>query len=454
MANGAKIESSYYADLDKVVKWFIYLRWIAAAGVAVALLAAQLLIKYDLPYLLLYSLTAALFAANLIFSILKHRRSEDLIQRRQLAFQFHLQISSDFTFLFLLIFFTGFFQNPLIYYFVFHLMLASFIFPKRIVYVYLFSLVALMAVVIPLQYFHVVPHYALSISGKGPGDYYTNLPFQGFALVSTIILATYLIVNIKERIEERGHQVELELNRYIGLDRVKSQFILQVTHELRGPVAAIKGYHEMMIKGITGEISEKTQSTLTRANNRTTNLLMIIDEMLDFAYMKSKDDVTRESAEIDVSEIVRNNVDLFAAFAKQKEIELKTVVPKSLITNNSRDLLNIILGNLITNAIKYSARRGTVVVAAEEKHGSIHLHVSDEGMGIEPEELEKIFEEFYRTRRARKVENDGTGLGLSIVQKAVNLLNGKMSVYSELEKGTKMHIYLPKSQKEQLQEGA
>ncbi len=75
-------------------------------------------------------------------------------------------------------------------------------------------------------------------------------------------------------------------------------------------------------------------------------------------------------------------------------------------------------------------------------------------MGIEPDELEKIFEEFYRSRRARKIENDGTGLGLAIVQKAVTVLGGRISVYSEIEKGTRIHIYLPTTQREQIEEGA
>lgn len=311
-----------------------------------------------------------------------------------------------------------------------------------------------MAVAIPLEYFRVVPHFALNLSGNSLEDYYANVPFQGFALVSTITFATYLIVSIKERIEERGHRVELELDRYKGLDRVKSQFILQVTHELRGPVAAIKGYHEMMLKGITGDISEKTQNTLTRANKRTTNLLMIIDEMLDFAYMKSEDDVKLRSAQIDIASIVRENIDLFSTFARKKNVKLRCVAPKSLMLNTNRDLINIILGNLITNAIKYSLNGGTVSVGAEGGRGEIHLYVSDEGMGIEGEELERIFEEFYRTRRAREVEKDGTGLGLAIVQKAVNLLNGKVSVYSEMNGGTKMHIYLPLNQREKTEEGA
>jgi two-component system phosphate regulon sensor histidine kinase PhoR len=73
----------------------------------------------------------------------------------------------------------------------------------------------------------------------------------------------------------------------------------------------------------------------------------------------------------------------------------------------------------------------------------VHLSVADQGHGIEPQELEKIFEEFYRTRKAREMERDGTGLGLSIVQRAVESLGGRLTVYSEIEKGTTFHIFFP-----------
>jgi signal transduction histidine kinase len=454
MHTAAKIESSGYFDLGKVITWFINLRWIASAGVGCALLVAQIFLRFDLPYSFLYILTGALFLANLVFNLLRRKRRNDLSERRQLARQFHLQISSDFLFLFLLIYFTGFFQNPLIYYFIFHLMLASFIFPKRRVYAYLVTLVVLIVAVSFAEYFRVLPHFALSGSEHGMDEYYSDLLLRCFALVSTIVIATYLITSIKERIEERGEVVELELDRYKSLERVKSQFILQVTHELRGPVAAIKGYHEMMLKGITGEIPVKTQNTLDRANRRTNNLLMIIDEMLDFAYMKSEEDVTKEAVQVDLGEVFRNNLDLLTPFARQRQVTLQCAVPKGLVLTTNRDLINIILGNLISNAVKYSPNGGVVLAGAEQEGEGIRIHVSDDGMGIEPEELEKIFEEFYRSRRARKIENDGTGLGLSIVQKAVTVLGGRISVYSEIEKGTRIQVHLPATHTDQIEKGA
>ena len=107
--------------------------------------------------------------------------------------------------------------------------------------------------------------------------------------------------------------------------------------------------------------------------------------------------------------------------------------------------MNIIFSNLISNAIKYSPAKTTVTVNAEKDKDKVHIMVKDEGIGIKSDELDRIFEEFYRTRRAREIIKDGTGLGLSIVQRAVEALNGKISVYSEEGKGTTFHIYLPSS---------
>ena len=353
--------------------------------------------------------------------------------------------------LFLLLYLTGFVENPLAYYFVFHIMLTAFIFPKRTVFIYLVSVVLGICGIALLEFAQVLPHF--SLREEAEVSYRALLGFRSFALTSTLLLTGYLITSIKEHLEERGQRVELELDKYKSLDREKSNFILQVTHELRGPLAALKGYHEMIIKGITGEISEKTQSTLGRANRRTQNLLNIIDEMIDFAYMKSEQEITRTLLDLNVREVIQHNLDLFATQARQQKVRLVSSCPRELSVLANRDLLNIILGNLITNAIKYSLSGGVVAINAEFAEGQVHMWVKDQGIGIAPDELEKIFEEFYRTRKAREIENDGTGLGLSIVQKTVNLLKGSISVYSEVDRGTTFHIYFSNTRNQETSPG-
>ena len=117
-----------------------------------------------------------------------------------------------------------------------------------------------------------------------------NLP-RAAGLVSLLLISAYLITSIKRRLEEKGQRIEVELDRYRNLDKIKSNFILQVTHELRGPIAAVSGYHEMLLRGIGGQCSPKTLDIVRKADHRTDNLLTIIDEMIDYAYMKSQEEV-------------------------------------------------------------------------------------------------------------------------------------------------------------------
>jgi len=443
---GYKIDSSEYTDLTRVVSWFILLRWIAAAGVLITLVFVRLRLEYPLPYTLLYSLTGVLCLVNFLFTLYYLAVKRKNLDRRELAVFLHVQIICDYVLLFFLIYFTGFLENPFAYFFVFHIMLTSYLFTSDIVLIYVSSLIVLFVVTFLSEYFHIIPHYPLSDS-VDPRYLPLYLP-RAIGLCATLGISAYLITNIKGRIAEKGRRVEVELNRYKELDRIKSNFILQVTHELRGPIAAINGYHEMLVRGIGGKLAPRAHELVQKANRRTENLLQIIDEMIDYAYMKSEEEVRYTKAALNVREIIDYQLDIHSGQATQKNIALISNCPGELPLVSNRDLLNIILSNLINNAIKYSPESTTIAVNADtvsagREAEQVHLVVEDQGHGIEPEELEKIFEEFYRTRKARELERDGTGLGLAIVQRAVESLGGRLSVYSELNKGTTFHIFFP-----------
>jgi signal transduction histidine kinase len=441
MHERSKIESSTFSDLNRVIGWFLTLRWIACAGVLCSLLVIRLIFHYDLTYAILFILNALLFLANLTLTVYHVIIKGKNLSRNELRMSFNIQVCLDYILLFLLSYFTGFLENPICYYFVFHIMLTSFIFSSFIVYVYVSGLLFFLITVMVAEYFRIIPHFALSQVGSA--TYHDQLLIRGIGLCTTLIITAYLITSIKKRIEERGREIEIELDRYKSLDTIKSNFLLQVTHEIRGPIAALKGFHEMILKGITGENNPRTINTIRKADRRTGNLLTIVDEMIDYAYMTAEQRIKYDRAEIRIKEVVDSNIDLFSSLADEKEIGFASNCPKGLIVKTSRDLMNIILSNLISNAIRYSPPKSTVTVNAEKNDDNLHIMVKDEGIGIQADELDKIFEEFYRTRRAREIERDGTGLGLPIVQKAVESLEGKISVYSEEGMGTTFHIYFP-----------
>lgn len=438
---GSKIDSSEYTDLNRVVSWFILLRWIAAVGVLLALFLVRLRLGYPLPYTLLYLLTGVLCLINLLFTLYYAVIKKRNLSRRELAVFLHVQIICDYVLLFFLIYFTGFLENPFAYFFIFHIMLTSFLFSSDVVFVYVGALIALFIGASFAEYFRVIPHYLLSDTIDS-GYFRLYLP-RAIGLCSTLAISAYLITSIKRRIAEEGRRVEVELNHYKELDRIKSNFILQVTHEIRGPIAAMNGYHEMLMRGIGGKLAPRANELVHKANRRTENLLQIIDEMIDYAYMKSEEEVKYNKTTIRLREIIDYQMDIHSSQAIQKNIDLVSNCPNELQIHSNRDLLNIILSNLINNAIRYSPDSTTIAVNAGREGGEMHLFVRDQGYGIEPEELDRIFEEFYRTRKARELERDGTGLGLSIIKRAVESLGGRLIVYSELNKGTTFHIFFP-----------
>ncbi|MCK4513616.1 MAG: sensor histidine kinase, partial [Spirochaetaceae bacterium] len=146
---------------------------------------------------------------------------------------------------------------------------------------------------------------------------------------------------------------------------------------------------------------------------------------------------------IDIGKLTAEIADVHAAHAGEKEITLETDCQTDLNFASNRDLLNILLGNLIDNAIKYSPNRTTIRIGVCRDGADVLFQVKDEGYGIESAQLDQIFEEFYRTRRARELEPDGTGLGLPIVKRAVESLGGRITVYSKLGHGTRFDVRLP-----------
>ncbi len=443
MRGSSKIDSTEFTGLNRVIGWYAGQRWVAAAMVFMALATARYLLHYRLPYPILAMLGGLLVAVNLGLTFYHYGFRHQNLSRREMSVLFHVQIATDYALLFLLVYFSGNLENPFIFFFVFHIMLTSFIFSRAVVLGYAVALVVCLTISFVAEAAGLLPHYPLNPGSFDPAAYRGALLVRAVGLFTTLVVSAYMVTSIKSRIEERGRRVEVELARYRDLDRAKSDFILQVTHELRGPLAALTGYHEMMLKGITGGISDQARETILKANRRTENLLTMIDEMIDFAYMKSSRQAASEKRLLPLKETIDYNLELFLTRAAEKSIALVSSCGRDVSVWAARDLLNILLGNLIVNAIKYSPPGTTVTVNAANEDPWVHLLVKDEGIGIEPEELERIFDEFYRTQRARRLERDGTGLGLPIVKRAVDALDGRISVYSESDKGTTFHVYLP-----------
>lgn len=227
------------------------------------------------------------------------------------------------------------------------------------------------------------------------------------------------------------------------VDRMKTDFLHMVSHELRSPLAAVRQQIAVILEGLAGELTSKQRELLSRSENKIQSLLELINDLLDLARIESGCNVW-EQVVMDLSEVLLSTVALMRARAESRGVELALDLPDELprIHADSRSMEEVFT-NLISNAINYSPDGGRVTISAVPFGSFLEIRVSDSGIGIEKEEIPKIFEKFYRIKHPRTRHVTGTGLGLSIVKSIIDCHRGSVEVESEIGSGTTFRIALP-----------
>jgi signal transduction histidine kinase len=228
------------------------------------------------------------------------------------------------------------------------------------------------------------------------------------------------------------------------LDKMKSEFIAMVTHELRAPIAAVEQQLTVILNKMAGEITEKQEKLLSRAKERTRGLLNLIKDLLDLSKIEAGKMVQYKEL-LPLQEVIQRVVDLMKVEAENKKIDLQFSAPSkvSLILAD-RNSMEGIFTNLISNSIKYTPEGGKVWVNLGEEGGFVKATISDTGIGIKKEDLPRIFDKFYRVKTTETRQIVGTGLGLSIVKSIVDAHLGSISVESEEGGGTTFTVFFPK----------
>jgi len=232
-------------------------------------------------------------------------------------------------------------------------------------------------------------------------------------------------------------------SRLKRLESLRRDFVANVSHELKTPLAAIKGFVETvqddpeMPPGIR-------QRFMERIARQTERLASLVTDLLTLSRLD--DDAGLAGAEpVDLGAVLRDTVRDLLPLAEKREVELQTHLPGApMWVRADREGLRQIAGNLIDNALKYTPERGSVTVTLQSVGGTTsRLEVADTGIGLSPEDQERIFERFYRVDRARSRELGGTGLGLSIVKNTALNLGGDIGVNSELGVGSMFWVEFP-----------
>lgn len=225
--------------------------------------------------------------------------------------------------------------------------------------------------------------------------------------------------------------------------RMKNEFVSTVSHELRTPLTSIKGYIDLILDGEAGEINDVQREFLSIVKENTDRLVELINDMLDISRIESGRIVLKVQP-LDVRERIEGAVDTFQAILDQQGRTVHIDVPEDLPkVAGDPDRVGQVLINFISNAIKYSPEGGDVFIRASASDSMVRVEVTDQGIGIDPEDQSRLFTQFYRVDSSLTRQIGGTGLGLSIVKSIIELLGGNVGVTSEPGKGSTFWFTLP-----------
>jgi len=252
-----------------------------------------------------------------------------------------------------------------------------------------------------------------------------------------------LNITLEQRVQDRTHELTKANVKLQELDQLKSAFVTIVSHELRTPMTSVKGLVENMLDGVTGELTERQTFYLSRVRANIERLTRMINDLLDLSRIEAgRMDLV--PVPLSIPDLIAEVIENMQEMATEHDLTIRVIQPHPIpLIRGDRDKLSQVLTNLVHNAIKFTPPSGSIEIRANSKEDHwIEVCVTDTGCGIPQDELQTIFERFYRSSTGPHASR-GAGLGLAITKSLVELHGGQIVVDSTLDKGTKFLVTLP-----------
>jgi len=250
------------------------------------------------------------------------------------------------------------------------------------------------------------------------------------------------LVGLQNEIKLMFEKEKSDIEYLKKLERMRTEFLANVSHELRTPIFAIQGYIETLLNGAIYD-NKVNKNFLEKANQHTLNLSNLLNDLIDISMIESGE-MRMSYRYFNIDEYLKAIIEELRPIADEKGIELIYYpVRENLKLFGDKNKLRQVFINLITNAIKYT-EKGKVEVLIEEDPKYGRIIIRDTGIGIKEEDIQRIFERFYRVDKARSKAAGGTGLGLAIVKHIVEAHGSKIEVKSRLEAGSEFSFRLKK----------
>jgi two-component system sensor histidine kinase SenX3 len=288
-----------------------------------------------------------------------------------------------------------------------------------------------------LEYFSYIPHFVFgSLYEASLYDNPQYILMRLIVLGMMLFISAFLTSRIANQLYSQEKQLMEALNEINKSEVKKQQYIMGVVHEIKSPIAATKSILNLIVDGFVGEVSNSIKEKLTRAIIRTTESLGMINNILRISRLRLLDE--RISEEVDIKNLVSDLLEENRERLTEKSIKVikeSRGVKKSVIKGD-KFLLQLAISNIISNAVKYTNKNGQIWIILEYLDEFLELSVCDNGIGVDESELDKIFDNYYRTKNIKSEYQEGAGVGLSLVREITIQHRGEIIATSPSPIGT------------------
>jgi len=413
--------------------WFIKLRYIVVVLLVLFLIAGQFLFNFNFTrtqFTAILLITVSILVYNIIIHISRKYVgcSPDKFNSLHLSL---IQMILDLIALMLLVYFTGLIESPLYIFFIFHMIIGSLILPGYIVYMMAGTVSIVFSLLNALGKLGLIEIHLINGIYNAPITHtllYDILSIASFTLM--LFASVYLANNIARQLYHREQLLRTSLQRIDEAEKSKQKYIIGIVHEIKTPVTAIKSIIDLVLQQYVGPISKEVEAKLMRAKIRTEETLHLLNNVLRISRLKLLD--IRSAEEIDINLFIKNILEKQLDNIKSKNIKLKFEdrrLEKKFIKSDMI-LLELALSNIIGNSIKYVNENGEIEVIIEDINDKISIEVCDDGIGIPKDDLQKIFEQFYRASNIDRAKHEGSGMGLTITREIIERLGGEITAQS------------------------
>jgi signal transduction histidine kinase/HAMP domain-containing protein len=262
------------------------------------------------------------------------------------------------------------------------------------------------------------------------------------AIALSNALAYADVERLARELEQRNVALLQQRDKLQEVSRLKSEFLASISHELRTPLNAVTGYTELMQEGVFGQLTAEQLQSLDGIAENATNLLVLINQLLDLSKVEAGR-MTVARSRVELVSLARDVLETAAPLVKDKPYDLTLRPHAKLMRLTDGPKVRQILVNLLSNAIKFTAEGHVELSFEEESSGTVRIRVSDSGIGIAEKDQELIFDQFRQVDGSTTREHGGTGLGLAISRKLAQLIGGEIEVESVLGEGSTFTLVLP-----------